>query len=271
MEVYSASLKGNRAQNEDNHKIVLNSDGREPNKAHINYFAVYDGHGGKFVSNFLKKNLHEFFIDTRVKFPLRESYINKIYKHLQDLLRTKFLNNVSECGSTCLVAIQNKEKEENNTFDYMYVLNSGDSRCILCRDTKAHALTDDHKPSWPKEKTRIEKLGGTIRFDGYDYRIKDLSVSRAFGDVNAEPYLTNMPEIYKYKLSSKDRFMVLACDGLWDVMENTDVVNFILKECYDNTLENRINKKMNIATKLAEHAISIGSNDNITAIVVFFD
>lgn len=271
MEVYSSSLKGNRAQNEDNHKIILNLDGKEINNAKINYFAVYDGHGGKFVSNFLKKNLHEFFIDNRVKYPLKETYINKIYKYLQDLLRSKYLNNVNECGSTCLVAIQNREKEGNNIHNYMYVLNSGDSRCVLCRGTKAHALTEDHKPSWPMEKTRIEKLGGTIRFDGYDFRIKDLSVSRAFGDTNAEPYLTNIPDIYKYRLNPKDKFMVLACDGLWDVMDNSDVVNYILKECYDSSLNERINKKINIATKLAEHAINIGSNDNITAIIIFFE
>jgi len=271
MEVYSSSLKGNRAQNEDNHKIILNLDGKENDKAKINFFAVYDGHGGKFVSSFLKKNIHEFFIDKRVKYPLKETYINKIYKYLQDMLRSKFIKETSECGSTCLVAIQSKENENGNINNYMYVLNSGDSRCVLCRGTKANALTEDHKPSWPMEKARIEKLGGTIRFDGYDYRIKDLSVSRAFGDVNAEPYLTNMPEIYKYKLSSKDKFMVLACDGLWDVMDNSDVVNFILKECYDNSFNTRINKKNNIATKLAEHAINIGSNDNITAIVVFFE
>jgi serine/threonine protein phosphatase PrpC len=63
--------------------------------------------------------------------------------------------------------------------------------------------------------------------------------------------------------------MVLACDGLWDVLQNQDVVNFVLSNSYDEK-NNRINKNTNIARKLAEYAIMRGSGDNITCIVVFF-
>jgi hypothetical protein len=85
---------------------------------------------------------------------------------------------------------------------------------------------------WPEEKRRIKNLGGTITHypKGDDPRIKGLSVSRAFGDFNAEPYLTNMPDIFRYKLDKNDKFIVFACDGLWEVLQNQDVVNFILNE-----------------------------------------
>ena len=104
---------------------------------------------------------------------------------------------------------------------------------------------------------------------GFDWRVKDLSVSRAFGDIDATPFLSHRPDLYRYKLDKNDKFFVLACDGLWDVMSNCDVVNFILLHCYDNTTNVRINKSINIAKKLAEYAIKKGSTDNIT-IVAFF-
>ena len=87
-------------------------------------------------------------------------------------------------------------------------------------------------------------MNGKIQFDGHDWRIKDLSLSRAFGDLDASPFVTHEPEIYKYKLSSKDKFMVLACDGLWDVLSNQEVVNFVLECCnygYNSIWVNRSN------------------------------
>jgi serine/threonine protein phosphatase PrpC len=50
-------MKGHRPQNEDKHDTILNLDGKDINKAPVNYYAVYDGHGGKFVSKFLSKQL----------------------------------------------------------------------------------------------------------------------------------------------------------------------------------------------------------------------
>ena len=50
---------------------------------------------------------------------------------------------------------------------------------MLCRDNFAIPLTKDHKPDFPEEKARIQALGGEIKFDGADYRIRDLSVSKA--------------------------------------------------------------------------------------------
>jgi serine/threonine protein phosphatase PrpC len=43
-----------------------------------------------------------------------------------------------------------------------------------------------------------------------------------------------MPDIFLYKLEKNDKFFVMACDGLWDVLQNQDVVNFVLTNCYDN-------------------------------------
>ncbi|ARF11865.1 hypothetical protein Klosneuvirus_2_301 [Klosneuvirus KNV1] len=65
--------------------------------------------------------------------------------------------------------------------------------------------------------------------------------------------------------------MVVACDGLYESLNNNDIINFVLLNCYDSTLTKRINKGINIAEKLAEYAIKKGSNDNISIILVFKD
>jgi len=272
MSIHSVSLKGRRDNNEDKDTKILNIDRRNKNMMPINFFAVYDGHGGKYVSNYLSENLPKYFMNSP-EFPFTKKYTSRIFADVQNKLRTQHKSAASYCGSTCLCLIHYVENDEN----YINVFNVGDSRCIICRDNIAIPLTLDHKPMAPVEKRRIEKLGGNIYFDGGTYRIKDYSVSRAFGDTAAEPYLSAKPDIYKYKLEKSDKFIVLACDGLYDVLSNQDIIDFILNECYDETLTNRINKgnnntnTVNIAKKLGERAIHMGSDDNITIIIIFLD
>lgn len=265
MNVHSVSLKGLRPQNEDEEDIVLNMNGANKNLQCVNFFGVYDGHGGKQVSKFIKDNLSKYFLNKKVVYPLSRNYVNDVYDHLQKLLKTKDF--AYHCGSTALVVINFKYNNDN----YLNVINLGDCRCILARDNFAMPLTKDHKPNWPEERRRIEKLGGNITFDGYDWRIKDLSVSRAFGDIDATPYVTHRPDLFRYKLDKSDKFMVLTCDGGVDYLSNQAIVNFILLNFYDSDLKTRINKEVNAAKKLAEYAIKSGSQDNVSIIVVFFD
>jgi protein phosphatase 1L len=268
MSIHSVSLKGRRDNNEDKDTKILNIDRRDKNMLPINFFAVYDGHGGKYVSTFLSDKLPKYFM-TAKEFPFTKKYTANVFAEVQNNLKINHKNASTRCGSTCLCLIHYIENNEN----YINVFNVGDSRCIICRDTIAIPLTVDHKPMMPVEKRRIEKLGGNIYFDGNDYRIKDLSVSRAFGDLNVEPYVSAKPDIYKYRLEKTDRFIVLACDGLYDVMSNQDIVNFILNESYDESFYriNKNNNSVNIAKKLGELAIQMGSTDNITIIIIFLD
>lgn len=288
MSVFSASLKGKRPQNEDFHSIILNLDGKDKIKENVNYYAVYDGHGGKFVSNFLYKTLPDIFIEKREKsiYPIRYKTVEKIYEKIQLLLKTQYNRYATKAGSTCLIAIHTKQKDTH----YLNVINTGDSRCVLCRYDSGvnhtRDITKDHKPNSYEEKYRITALGGKLIFDGYDWRIGLLSVSRSFGDIT-ENYITNSPDIFKLKLMLKDgsnknttydKFFILACDGLWDVMSSQEVVNFILERCYTivsvtngHIIDKRINKVNDIANELAKFAIQKGSGDNITVIVVFLD
>lgn len=265
MNVHSVSLKGKRPQNEDKELIVLNSNGTDPNLQCVNFFGVFDGHGGKQVSQFVYDNISKYFLNKKVVYPLSRNYVNDVYDHLQKLLKTKDF--AYHCGSTALVVVNFKHNGEN----YLNVINLGDCRCILARDNFAMPLTKDHKPNWPEERRRIEKLGGDIRFDGYDWRIKDLSVSRAFGDIDATPWITHRGDLFRYKLDGSDKFLIITCDGSTESLIDSEMVNFILLNFYDSTLKTRINKEVNAAKKLAEYAIKKGSNDNVSIILIFFD
>jgi len=272
MSVYIASKKGHRPRNEDSHNYILNISGKDNNMAKANFYGLYDGHGdphtqgGKVISQYLADHIFKYFMHKKVTHPLSSRYISNVFNHVQKDIQEKHPIISRTCGSTCLLVIQHHAGANNH--ECLTIINTGDSRGVLCRDNTAHPITKDHKPCWPEERSRIEKMGGIIQHDGYDWRIKDLSVSRSFGDVDAKPFVTQTPDIFKLKLSKKDRFIILACDGLWDVMTNQDAVNYVIDNCFDS-MGQQINQNINIAKKLAELALQKGSGDNVTVIVVF--
>jgi len=263
MNVYSASLKGLRNANEDNHDIIQNINGNNPNMAHIDYYAVYDGHSNKMVSNYLKANLSKFFLDPRVKYPLSKQYVNNVFDLVQNNLKNQ--SYAQHGGSTTVIVI--KYRYQNS--DYINVINVGDSRAVLCRNDLAIPLNHLHKPTTPFEHNRIVQLGGNIVFDGYDHRIMDLSVSRAMGDIDATPYVTHKPDLFRYKLDSNDKFIIVSCDGLEESLKLQDMVDFVIFNSYESDLKTRKKNDVNVAKKLSEYAINKGSHDNCSCVIAF--
>jgi len=265
MKVFVTSLKGKRPRNEDAHEIILNLDKHDSKLKNVDFFGIWDGHGGSLVSSYVKKTIPKFFVDARIEYPLNKRYVVNVYDHIQTQLAAQ--NFAKYCGSTGLIVIH--FKFEGNS--YLNVINNGDSRCLLCRDNFSIPLTKDHKPNWPEEYHRISALGGKIKYDGFDWRINDLSVSRSHGDIDSTPYVTHRPDLYRYKLNQNDKFFIISCDGSFESLDNNEMINYVLLNCYDSTLTKRINKDINVAEKLAEHAIKKGSQDNVSIIVVFLD
>jgi serine/threonine protein phosphatase PrpC len=261
MKIFSHSLQGKRESNEDKHVHIINLDGSNKNLNPINFFAVFDGHGGKAVSKYLKDVLPPLFTnkfekDIYSKSEMASRYFVKVFDKIQTKLKVEHPRAAQYCGSTACIVVHHK--------DTLWIANVGDSRAVKCNKSNiAEQLSQDHKPNSPEERVRIEKIGGKITFDGVDWRVKDLSLSRAFGDLECTPYVIHTPQIYKYKINSTDKFIILACDGLWDVISNQDAVDFI-----NNLIINKF--KNNYAKELAEYAYKRGSLDNITVIVNFF-
>ncbi|CAN8007083.1 unnamed protein product, partial [Ixodes pacificus] len=108
----------------------------------------------------------------------------------------------------------------------LVVANAGDSRCVVCRSGKAVDMSLDHKPEDATELSRICRAGGRVTRDG---RVNGgLNLSRAIGDHaykrNTElelrdQMITALPDIKTLELDPEtDEFMILACDGIWYVL-----------------------------------------------------
>jgi len=141
----------------------------------------------------------------------------------------------------------------------LFVANVGDSRAVLVCCGKAMDMSVDHKPGREDEKKRIENLGGRIIYYG-TWRVEGvLAVTRAIGDRRLKKYVSAVPEIKERKLQSGDDFLILATDGVWDVLSSQEAVDVILG-CGDDTRE--------MARRLTETAYKRGSMDNITSLVI---
>jgi serine/threonine protein phosphatase PrpC len=248
---------GHRDSFEDTYKIV---NSLKNNKKNIySYFALFDGHSGKHVAKYAELNLHkniEFELNKHNSINLQT--IQTVIGNAIQSLDSFIFNKKMTSGSTvnlCLI-------HENN----LYTANVGDSRSVLCRNGKAIALSFDHKPNLQKERDRIKRNGGFVENNRVNGR---LAISRAIGDnifKNINPALNHVistPDVTHYKLSKNDDFIVIACDGLWDVMTNQSVVNFI---------KNRLNKNMDIqliSKEIVIHSINdLGSTDNVTCLII---
>ena len=262
MKVYSYSLQGKRQTNEDHHITLLNIDNKDETIFPINFFGVFDGHGGGVVSKYLKSNLPNFFIPKLKKNIYKKdstftNYVSEVYNHVQNNLKNDHPRAVEYCGSTACIGILSDA-------NILWMINVGDSRGVLCnKNGEAVQLTIDHKPNLVEEKKRIEQLGGKIQYDGSDWRIKSLSVSRSFGDLDCCPYVTHEPNIYKYKINPKDKFIIIGCDGLWDALSNQQSIEYIRDLQFKNY-------EGNYAKKIANYAIEKGSMDNVSVIIYFF-
>lgn len=88
-------------------------------------------------------------------------------------------------------------------------------------------MSEDHKPNRPDERQRIESAGGVVVWAG-TWRVGGvLAVSRAFGDRMLKKYVVAIPDIKEETLVSHDEFIIMASDGLWDVIENQEAVDFV--------------------------------------------
>jgi protein phosphatase 1L len=142
----------------------------------------------------------------------------------------------------------------------LLVANLGDSRCALVRaDGSAVALSVDHKPNRPDERERVVAAGGHVIFAGC-WRVQgDLAVSRAFGDSHLKSFgVSAEPELSRVDLAEGDTQLILASDGLWDVVD----------EAQCGSLLRHRPEPLDAARALCEMASQRGSMDNITVLVV---
>ncbi|XP_025965143.1 integrin-linked kinase-associated serine/threonine phosphatase 2C isoform X4 [Dromaius novaehollandiae] len=170
--------------------------------------------------------------------------------------------------ATCVLAVDNT----------LYIANLGDSRAILCRYNEesqkyaALSLSKEHNPTQYEERMRIQKAGGNVR-DGRVLGV--LEVSRSIGDGQYKRCgVISVPDIKRCQLTHNDRFILIACDGLFKVFTPEEAVNFIVSCLEDKNIQTREGKLEADAryeaacNRLANKAVQRGSADNVTVMVV---
>ena len=286
---------GNRKINQDLYLVQINFINIEG----FNLYGVLDGHGENghkvaiFTRDFIIDKLTSFFNKHKVDslfeiYPLLKknnfSIIKDIYQEIDnELLNQNFNSNFS--GTTCIIVFQIGDK--------LICSNVGDSRAILIytskiedkdlSSTKIYELSYDQKPDIPKEKKRIYSMGGIVdqmldnkgKRNG-PFRVWDgnnnypgLAMSRSIGDLKGKKCgLISEPEIIEYNLDQRSKYMVICSDGVWEFLNNEDIMKIGIEYYLKNNIDEYLDKIIKVSEFWWEKEDTM--RDDITAVIVFF-
>jgi len=238
-----SAMQGWRMEMEDAHVCNTNF-GKADSLKDWAFFGVFDGHAGAKVSQYCAENLLDSIreeidkdkekdkADSKTKNELEYAKIGitqgflSLDKKLREL--PQWSSGEDRSGTTAITVMV--------TPSHIIWGNCGDSRGLLCRGGNLAFATEDHKPYNTSEKDRIEKAGGTVMMQRVN---GSLAVSRALGDFDykrsadlkpEEQLVSPEPDISVNEREDKDEFLFLACDGIFDVMTNDEVIKYIQRQ-----------------------------------------
>lgn len=260
------------------------------NKTH--FFAVYDGHSGYGAAAWVKEDLPRRLAlacqQEAVSVPLLRTTILASDEALCKTIRSAKMLTSYSAGTTVIVAVVEEASRK------LLIANVGDSRAIVSANGKPVFVTVDHKPGLAEERELVKTLGGRVGYSDAHSQGKErfccvpcwgcpcflnyrrplrvfpggLAVSRTFGDVpkdtsvrravSAEPTITEM------KLEQHHEFLIMGCDGVWDVVSNQRAVDLVKRQRLQGA------SAEDAANALCQLAYQRGSTDNISAVVVYF-
>ena len=284
---YNSSNGNVRDYNEDAitaTKVIINNDEND----YFYFFGVYDGHGGKGCSFYLKDNLHknvQEFSEFGIKLGIEKTEEN--FKKEEGLNEKGEIKDGS--GSCGIIAMIKNRK--------CIIANVGDSRLVIYKNGKVSFTTEDHKPGLESEKKRIEAAGGTIYqtpslFPLYQngkeveipWRVLPgrLSVSRTFGDIEAKEekfggkkgVVIALPDITEIELNDEYNFIIIGCDGIFDVLSNEELLECIHIVLKEKKMTEYINEADihelcgDFADMIIKSALAKDSFDNVSCIVI---
>jgi len=218
----SCAMQGWRPSMEDRFANFTDS------KKNRKFFGVYDGHAGAHTASQLSECLH-FLIQENDAYKKDEllTAIENGFIAMDNKLADNQRIQVDISGSTGILLVVS-EKET------IYAAGLGDSRAVISCRGRAQELSKDHLPTDPKEYERIKQAGGFVANDRVN---GSLAMSRAFGDFifkqNTELALEDQgvccrPDIRHRSVDyEQDEFMVIGSDGIWEVLTEQEVVDFI--------------------------------------------
>lgn len=260
------------------------------------FCGIFDGHGpwGHFVAKAVRESMPPSLLcnwqETLAQMALDPDFEEDKKMHWFNVWKHSYLRTCAAIdqelgqhrkidafysGTTALSIVRQDEK--------IVVANVGDSRAVLATtsddgDLVAVQLTIDFKPNLPQEAERIMQCNGRVfslddepgvhRVWLPDEDLPGLAMSRAFGDYCIKDFgLISVPEVTQRNINSKDQFVVLATDGVWDVISNQEAVRII----------SSTSDRANAAKELVDHAVRAWKRkrrgiamDDISAICLFF-
>ena len=291
-----------KAGKDKNKNIKINQDAFRVceninNIKNFNIYILCDGHGrdGHYVSKYITENIISMISSHSLKIFHKniEEIYNALIKNNYQLIKDIFSQidiclslqkdfDTEKSGCTCILILQIGSK--------IISANIGDSRAILVYSnsqnlfkTKTFPLSLDSKPDLPSELKRIINCGGEVHKNinkkgeyvgpmrvfarGKDF--PGLAMSRSFGDFQSKQYgVINEPTFVEYCLDENCRYIVICSDGVWDFIDNDNVVKIGNRHYLNNNPEGfclEILEKASYWWQKEDIVI-----DDITALIVFF-
>ncbi|KAG8445401.1 hypothetical protein GDO86_010255 [Hymenochirus boettgeri] len=281
LKAHVAERRGEREELQDAHTICDLSQDCQPMPSDLSrllYFAVFDGHGGTRASHFAAHNLHRNILKkiprgekTSVEKSMKKCILDAFKQTDEDFLKQAASQKPAwKDGTTalCVLAADN----------ILYIANLGDCRAFLCRFNEENqkstvlSLSREHNPIQYDERMRIQRAGGNVR-EGRVLGV--LEVSRSLGDGQYKRFgVISTPDVKRCPLTESDRFILMACDGLFKAFSPEEAVNFILshlqeKSCTAQDDPPDLDSLYEAAChRLANEAVRRGSADNVTVLLV---
>lgn len=214
-------------------------------------FGIFDGHGGNDVVKYIKNRLPEIIKANITKNDNYDSIENNLTSSFHKIDEELKFYDSEHTGSTATILLF----QDN----IVYCANVGDSTAFIIYDNFIKKISIDHKCTDPKEEERILLNGGKITKNRV---MGQLVLSRCLGDLYCKKYgVSNIPDISVNKLEGNVKYVVVASDGVWDVVKENELLQLS---------KNRKNAE-GFCKDLVKLAIDKDTKDNVSCIVISFD
>ncbi len=243
---------------EDTHTLIDSFNGSKKQA----FFGIYDGHGGQGAALYAEQSLHQNFIHQLSQTKDVDAAWADTMRVTDDQIKEK---DILFSGTTAICCYIDCDNISPGSVGRLHTANVGDARAVLARGGQAVRLSLDHKPSDIEEQTRIKASGGFVqqnRVNGI------LGVARALGDHLLKEVVISEPYTSTYDLMPDDEFIVLGCDGLWDVMSDAEVVRVCRNELTAKRAQPQMTRAAMAARELLQQALAANTTDNVSIIVV---
>jgi protein phosphatase PTC1 len=245
--------KSHRRKMEDAQSQQILNDGQRA------LFSLFDGHSGREAAQFCATHIAEHVttafadVDTADDVALATRMTTAFEALNGALAKTESIP--PHQGCTAVVALIDRLADGHKK---LVVGNAGDARALLVGAT-TRRLTVDHVASDATEAARVVAAGGFVNNERVNGQ---LEVTRSIGDQLMKAYVISTPHTSVTLLDDQFKYLVLGCDGIWDVLDDQFVADTLRDPQHAELDCNGLSKV------LVAWALQKGSTDNLSAQVI---